>query len=108
MTNDEMITLTTQLVGSGNFSEDVISSYLEIAKEAVVGRLYPFSDEATFDDVPSRHHKRTCEIACYLVNKQGAEGEVSHSENGVSRTYASAGILASYFNGLVPYVGVIR
>lgn len=108
LNDQEMTERVKVLVNNDRFSEETISLYLDLAKEAVVNRMYPFEDTATYEEVPERLHNRTCEIACYLINKQGAEGEVSHSENGVSRTYASAGIPPQYFVGVTPYVGIIR
>lgn len=84
---------------------DLVPYYVSVAQGAVVSHLFPYRD-ATWEDVPEKHHPRACEIAVYLVNKRGAEGETSHSENGVSRGYESAGIPRSYFEGMVPFCGV--
>ena len=48
------------------------------------------------------------EIAVYLMNKRGAEGESAHSENGVSRTYENGDVPASMLRGIVPMVGVFE
>lgn len=47
------------------------------------------------------------EIAAYMINKRGAEGEVSHSENGVSRTYEDGDIPPSLLRAITPVVGVL-
>lgn len=107
MDDEKLFKLTKALVGDSKL-DDLCAVYLSIAKEAVTARLFPFVNDATWDDVPERHRTRACQIACYLVNKRGAEGEVAHSENGVSRTYASADIPEAYFDGLVPFCGVPR
>lgn len=106
MTDEEMIANVQALVADSRF-DDLIPHYLEIAKSAVIERLWPYKD-AEWDDVPTKHHARTCEIAVYLVNRRGAEGETSHSESGVSRSYESAGIPDSYLSGITPFVGVPR
>ena len=46
------------------------------------------------------------EIATFLYNRLGAEGEISHSENGVSRNYENAHIPDSMLNTIIP-LGVI-
>lgn len=107
MTDEEMADITGRLVGDERLA-DLCALYLPIAKDAVVSRLFPFHPEKGWADVPERHHGATCVIACYLVNRRGAEGEKSHSENGVSRTYESGGIPESYFKGMLPYCGVPR
>ena len=105
MTDAEMVDLIQTLVGDSRF-DDLAEPYLELAKGAVVNRLFPYVQSADWIDVPEKYHHRTCEIACYLINKRGAEGETQHSENGVSRTYESANIPASMFSGMVPFVGI--
>ena len=47
------------------------------------------------------------EIAVFLYNKLGAEGEISHSENGVNRGYENAYIPDSMLNQIVPLGKVI-
>lgn len=105
MTGEEMCDFVAVLVDEPRF-DGLIPAYVEMAKSVVVGHLYPFREDATWQDVPERHHARTCEIAVYLVNRRGAEGETAHSENGVSRSYESAGIPASFFDGMPSFAGV--
>ncbi len=87
--------------------ENIISSYLTIAEEKLLDILYPFRgyEEIT---LPPRYDMKCCEIAAYLLNKRGAEGETKHSENGVSRDYADADIPRSMLRGIVPKVGIIK
>ena len=105
MTDDEMTSMVNVLLGEERFV-DLVPSYLELAKGAVISHLYPYCDSASWENVPEKHHARTCEITVYLVSKRGAEGETAHAENGVSRSYESAGIPKSYFEGMVPFCGV--
>ena len=46
-------------------------------------------------------------IAIDLYNKTGAEGETSHSENGVSRSYESSWISQQLLNEVTPMCGVL-
>lgn len=105
MTTDEMETFVAEVADDTRLAA-FASHYVALAQAAVVAHLFPYTDAATWDDVPEKHHVRTCEIAVYLLNKRGAEGEQGHSENGVSRTYGSATIPSGYFDGMNPYVGV--
>ena len=107
MTETEMVSTVRLFVGDKRL-DGLAEPYLGIAKSAVVSRLYPYRPEAAWSDVPERHHGRTCEIAAYLINRRGAEGEVSHSENGVSRRYGSASIPAALMDGITPFAGVPR
>lgn len=105
MTDEEMAASAIALIGDSRF-DDLVPHYLSVAKGAVVSKLFPYDDKATWEDVPDKHHARTVEIAVYLVNRRGSEGEVNHSESGVSRGYESAGIPKSYFQGMISKVGV--
>lgn len=106
MTDEEMRKAVIALVDDPRY-DALIDSYLEKAKGEIVSRLFPF-DDAAWEDVPQKHHARAVDIAVYLVNRRGAEGELKHSENGVTHEYESAGVPKSFFAGLVPYVGVPR
>ncbi len=105
MTDEEMLAMVTTLVDDPRL-DDFVEAYVALAKGAVLEHLFPYADDAEWEDVPEKFHARTCEIAVYLVNRRGGEGETTHSESGVSRSYESAGIPASYFRGMPPHVGV--
>lgn len=87
------------------WSDDVLMAYLAIAGKKIIERRYPYDDSVT--DVPARYGYLQCEIAAYLLNRRGAEGEVSHSENGISRTYESASVPESMLRDVTPICGVI-
>lgn len=72
--------------------DTVISVFLEIAKSAILNRLYPYEDEDDKRTWKSKYDNLQCRIAVYLLEKRGAEGEITHTENGVTRTYSSADI----------------
>lgn len=103
MTLDEKLERLSILVGE-NVSEEILSTYLDIAKEKVLNRLYPF--ERRSDEVPSKYEHIQLDVACYLINKRGAEGEISHNENGISRSYESADVPDSMFSEIVPFGGL--
>ena len=104
MTDEEMVASAIALIDDARF-DAYVPHYLGIAKSAVTSRMFPYADKS-WSDVPEKYHALTVEIAVYLVNRRGAEGETSHSESGVSRSYESAGIPDSYLKGITPYVGV--
>jgi len=56
--------------------------------------------------VPSKYEYKQCEIAAFLLNKRGAEGQTGHNENGVSRAYEGGTIPPSMLAEITPYVGV--
>ena len=86
------------------WTDDVLNAYLTIAGKKIIARRYPYDDTVT--EVPARYGYLQCEIATYLLNKRGAEGETAHSENGVSRSYESADVPESMLMDIIPKVGV--
>lgn len=107
MTEVEKLSMLRVLVGQpneGDWSDEVLVSYLKIAGEKIINRAYPYEDGIT--EVPRRYGYLQCDIAAYLLNKRGAEGQTSHSENGISRTYESADVPESMLNGIITHVGV--
>jgi hypothetical protein len=67
--------------------------------------VYPY--DSTVTEVPNRYETKQVEIAVYLYNKRGAEGQTAHNENGINRTYESADVPESLMRGITPFVGVI-
>ena len=59
-------------------------------------------------EVPVQYEHLQLEIAIYMLNKRGAEGQTSHSENGISRSYENADIPKSMLMSITPNVGVIK
>lgn len=59
------------------------------------------------EPMESRWKMKQIEIATYLYNKQGAEGETEHNENGVDRKYESASIPESALSDISPVARVV-
>ena len=105
MTQAEKLKLLKAMVGESD-SEEVLLAYLDIAGGKIINRAYPFGTDEP--EVPKRYDYLHCEIAAYLLNKRGAEGQTGHSENGISRSYESADVPESMLRAVTPCVGVIR
>lgn len=85
--------------------ESTVSAYLGIAASKICRRAYPFDPTAA--EVPEQYSLLQVEIAVYLLNKRGAEGEAAHSENGISRTYENGDVPSSMLRQIVPMCGVL-
>jgi hypothetical protein len=59
------------------------------------------------EDIEPRYKDLQIRIAVEMFAKRGAEGETSHSENGISRTYSSANISEDLLREITPKAGVI-
>jgi hypothetical protein len=107
MTNEEKLTMLRVMIDtdSEDWSDNILLTYLKIAGRKIIDRAYPYDE--TVENVPKRYEILQCEIAAYLLNKRGAEGETSHSENGISRSYENADIPESMLDVITPFCGGI-
>lgn len=105
MTEEQKLALLRVMIG-GSDADEVLSAYLFIAGKKILAKAYPYDPDVV--EVPAQYETLQCEIAAYLLNKRGAEGQTSHSENGITRTYENADIPASMLRTIVPHCGVFR
>jgi hypothetical protein len=94
--------LKTYLDNDG--SEDtMLSLLLNQAENKVLNKRYPFgyTDEQKIAAL-EKYSDIVLDIAVYLYNKRGAEGQTGHSENGINRSYEKAGIPDSFVVDIVP------
>ena len=104
MIQAEKLTLLKAMVGSSD-TEEVLLAYLDIAGAKIINRAFPYGTDEP--ELPARYDFLQCEIAAYLLNKRGSEGQLSHKENGIDRTYESADVPESMLGAVTPMVGVI-
>ena len=58
-------------------------------------------------EVPEQYGFTQVEIAVYLLNKRGAEGQTAHSENGISRSYEDGDVPPTLLRDIVPFAAVM-
>ena len=110
---DILSRLRTRLSDGGNVPDDnILNDCIESAKNAILERRYPFHDWPVDDNgdakVETRYLDLQFRIAMDLYNKIGAEGEMAHSENGVSRSYESSWISKALLDEIVPLTSPVR
>ena len=86
-------------------SDNELEDILESAKAVILSRRFPFGDVPT--EIEPRYNDLQIRIAVEMFSKRGAEGETSHSENGVSRTYSSASVSEELLREITPKAGVV-
>lgn len=93
---------------SDTSKDAVIEIFLSQAQKKVLKARYPFGGytDSQKADALERYSDNVDDIYVYLYNKQGAEGQTAHNENGTNRTYGSALIPDSYTADIVPIVKV--
>ena len=58
--------------------------------------------------VETRYEDLQYRIALDLYNKQGAEGETGHNENGINRSFESSWISEQLLREVTPYCGAVK
>lgn len=86
--------------------ESVLERCLQMAYSAIMSRRFPYSDEWP-ERVEPRYRDLQYRIALDIYNKRGAEGELSHSENGISRGYESSWISKQLLEEITPTCRVV-
>lgn len=89
MTSAEKVRMVQTILGDSTATDSVVKVYLQLACAKMLKRLYPFDDSKEESDIPTSYHTDQCELAVRLFLRKGGEGETSHEENGVNRTYGS-------------------
>ena len=105
-TNLKLEQLKSLLDISGTDEDALLLTLLSISAQKILDRVYPY--DSTVTEVPNRYAMKQVEIAVYLYNKRGAEGQTAHNENGINRTYESADVPESLMRGITPFVGVFK
>lgn len=106
MTEVEKLAMLKVLLGITDYAQDaILTVYLTLAANKVLRKAYPY--DGTKTEVPLQYAQLQCEIAAYLYNKRGAEGQSYHSENGINRAYENADVPKSMLASVTPHAEVI-
>lgn len=99
--NELLSDLKQELEKEPVFSAEVLERKIENAiKEVVRARRYPkdYTVEKIKNDV-SEYYSNIRNIALFDYNQIGSEGQTSHNENGINRSYIDRNKL---FSGIIP------
>lgn len=106
MINEIVDDLKIELENEPTFDINALTLKVKLAvKELIVMRNYnatSLTDEQIESDI-ERFYPQVLNVARYDYNMIGAEGEASHSENGISRNYVDR---KSMWNGVIAFAGV--
>lgn len=100
MTDAEKLAMFQVL--SDETDTSIANAYLDVAKGRIMNRAYPFVEDLSLVTFPARYDDLHVRLAVDMWARRGAEGETSHNENGVSRSYEPHSKLLAE---VIPYVG---
>lgn len=106
MTNEEKIAKLEVLISPDTASDDLLLYLLEQSEGIVLNRRYPFGAPEGAE-LSALHEQIQLRIAVELFSKMGAEGQLAHSENGISRTWEAGDVSPSLLRLIVPVCGSV-
>lgn len=108
MTNEQKIALVKKLYGlkadTTELTDAEITPFLTVAESIILNKYDPYGHTTV---LPSKYEVLQCRISNFLLTKQGAEGEIQHTESGVTCIYGQADIPADLMKEITPKAGVI-
>lgn len=107
MTTESKITMLKAMLDDDT-PDDVLHVYLELAGQKILNRMYPYLESYDGLEIPARYDAIQLNVAVYLLNKRGAEGQIQHIENGIHRNYGDADVPDGMMKDVVPFCKVIR
>ena len=105
MTIEQKVEYMKTMMGEqdvADVGDETLIVYLNLAKERIINHIYPFDNKS---EMPSRYDYQQIELAIVLYNQRGVEGEKTHNENGVNRSYNS---VEKILNSIPKYAGLPR
>lgn len=91
-------------------TEAQLEDALESAKDAILSRCFVSVSHTSEEDKAialTRHNEKLLNAAVVIYNMRGIEGQTSHSENGVARSYADCAGLKPILESIVPRCHVV-
>lgn len=106
MTNEQKIEKLKVLISPDTATNDLLSYLLEQSEGIILNRRYPFGAPEGASLSPL-HEQIQLRVALELFSKMGAEGQLSHSENGISRSWEAADVSPSLLRQIIPVCGSV-
>lgn len=87
-----------------------LEDILESAKDVILSRCFVSPSRTSLEDKTvalAEHNEKVINAAVVIYNMRGIEGQISHSENGVSRSYADCAGMKPILEQIVPRCDVV-
>lgn len=109
MTDIEKVSMLKSILGFDDDSEDAtLLVYLLASEKEILAWRYSYSAKASSTtSVPVEYEMTQIFAVVAGYSQGGAENQLSHSENGISRTFKYEDMLAYIHSHVIPFVGVM-
>lgn len=108
MADTETLHRLKMILGDVDDDDATLLAYLDQARDVILNWKYPDMDETEYSEAvfPGRYISKQIQIAVWMLNKRGAEGEVQHIENGIHRNYKYADVPTELLRDIPPMCGI--
>ena len=107
MENAEKLEMLMTLLGTSDSKlEDTLEAYLNAAGKEILAWRYSYSSQSV-ESVPPEYEMTQIYAVIAGYSQSGAEGQMSHSENGIARTFKYPDMLSYIRANVVPLCGVM-
>lgn len=106
MTQDEKLEMTKTLLGiSDSKSDETLETYLSAAGREILAWRYSYSVQP--EEVPLEYEMTQIYAVIAGYSQSGAEGQMTHSENGIARTFKYPDMIRYIHANVIPMCGVM-
>ena len=91
-------------------TEAELEDVFESAKDVILSRCFVSVSRTSEEDKISaleEHSEKVLNAAVVIYNMRGIEGQITHSENGVSRSYAECAGMKPILESIIPRCDVV-
>ena len=108
MTDAEKLAMLKSLLDITDTTQDAtLTVYLTLAEKEILSWLYSGKTPDGVEGVPVQYEPTQIMAVVNGFSQAGAEGQLSHSENGVSRSWKHEDMVAYIRSHVAAFVGVV-
>lgn len=106
MTNAEKLAMLKSILAMDDSEEERLTVYLSASEKEILTWRYSYSENAP-EVIPAEYEMTQIFAVISGYSQSGAENQLSHSENGVSRSFKYEDMIAYIRSHVVPIVKVM-
>ena len=108
MTTTEKLAQVKSLLNiTGTDLDAQLTVFLTLAKNEILAWLYSGKTPDDVTDVPERYIPTQIQAVVVGYSQSGAEGQLAHTENAISRQFEYSNMLAFIKSNVIPYAQVM-
>jgi hypothetical protein len=103
----KLVQLKALLQITDTTQDSTLAVYLTLARDEILSWLYSGKTPEGVSDVPARYIPTQIQAVVVGYSQSGAEGQLAHTENAISRQFEYSNMLAFIKSNVIPYAQVM-